>query len=162
MGSQRVRDDRATSLLLFTFMHWRRKWQCTPVFLPGESQGQRSLVGCCLWVHTESDTTEATSSSSSNLHYSLVLSRRITSLCLGHFQCSWTKCDRLEIDTGLSTTEHSPSRRLASFVKEQPHDRDRTTTGHFNPHLPGLTEGLLHRKLPPMTKEKQNDGGSKK
>ena len=28
---------------------WRRKWQPTPVFLPGESQGQRSLVGCCLW-----------------------------------------------------------------------------------------------------------------
>ena len=33
---------------------WRRKWQPTPVFLPGESQGQQSLVGCCLW-----DTTEA-------------------------------------------------------------------------------------------------------
>ena len=41
-------------------MHWRRKWQPTPVFLPGESQGQRSLVGCHLWGHTESDTTEAT------------------------------------------------------------------------------------------------------
>ena len=41
-------------------MHWRRKWQPTPVFLPGESQGQRSLVGCCLWGHTESDTTEVT------------------------------------------------------------------------------------------------------
>ena len=31
----------------------------TPVFLPGESQGRRSLVGCCLWGRTESDTTEA-------------------------------------------------------------------------------------------------------
>ena len=41
-------------------MHWRRKWQPTPVFLPGESQGQRSLVGGRLWGHTESDTTEAT------------------------------------------------------------------------------------------------------
>ena len=38
----------------------RRKWQPTPVFLPGESQGRRSLVGCCLWGRTESDTTEAT------------------------------------------------------------------------------------------------------
>ena len=38
----------------------RRKWQPTPVFLPGESQGQGSLVGCCLWGRTESDTTEAT------------------------------------------------------------------------------------------------------
>ena len=39
MGSLRVRQDWATSLSLFTFMHWRRKWQPTPVFLPGKSQG---------------------------------------------------------------------------------------------------------------------------
>ena len=44
----------------FTFMHWRRKWQPTPVFLPGESQGRGSLVGCRLWSHTESDRTEVT------------------------------------------------------------------------------------------------------
>ena len=44
----------------FTFMHWRRKWQPTPVLLPGESQGWGSLVGCRLWGRTESDTTEAT------------------------------------------------------------------------------------------------------
>ena len=42
---------------LFTFMHWRRKWQPTPVFLPGESQGWRSLMGCRLWGRTESDNT---------------------------------------------------------------------------------------------------------
>ena len=60
MGSQRVGYDWATSLSLFTFMHWRRKWQPTPVFLPGKSQGWWSLVGCCLWGRTESDTTEAT------------------------------------------------------------------------------------------------------
>ena len=40
MGSWRVRHNWATSLSLFTFMHWRRKWQPSPVFLPGESQGQ--------------------------------------------------------------------------------------------------------------------------
>ena len=45
---------------LFTFMHWRRKWQPTPVFLPGESQGWGSLMGCRLWGRTESDMTEAT------------------------------------------------------------------------------------------------------
>ena len=39
-------------------MHWRRKWKPTPVFLPGESQGRGSLVGCRLWGRTESDTTE--------------------------------------------------------------------------------------------------------
>ena len=44
----------------FTFMHWRRKWQPTPVLLPGKSQGLGSLVGCRLWGHTELDTTEAT------------------------------------------------------------------------------------------------------
>ena len=60
MGLQRVRHDLVTSLSLFTFMHWRRKWQPTPVFLPGESQGWRSLVGRCLWGRTESDTTEVT------------------------------------------------------------------------------------------------------
>ena len=47
-------------LSLFTLMHWRRTWQPTPVFFPGESQGQRSQVGCCLWGRTGSDTTEAT------------------------------------------------------------------------------------------------------
>ena len=45
MGSLRVGHDWATSLSLFTIMHWRRKWQPTPVFLPGESQRERSLVG---------------------------------------------------------------------------------------------------------------------
>ena len=49
-----------TQLSNFTFMHWRRKWQPTLVFLPGESQGRGSLMGCCLWGCTESDTTEAT------------------------------------------------------------------------------------------------------
>ena len=54
MGSLRIRDDWATSFSLFTFMHWRRKWQPTPVFLPGESQGWGSLVGCRrLWSRTE-------------------------------------------------------------------------------------------------------------
>ena len=60
MGSLRVGHDWATSLSLFTFTHWRRKWQPTPVFLPGESQGRGSPVGCRLWGHTESDTTEVT------------------------------------------------------------------------------------------------------
>ena len=60
MGSLRVRHDWVTSLSLFTFIHWRRKWQPTPVFLPGESQGRGSLMGCHLWGRTESDKTEVT------------------------------------------------------------------------------------------------------
>ena len=60
MWSRRVGHNWATSLSLFTFMHWRRNWQPTPVFLPGESQGQGSLVGWRLWGRTESDMTEVT------------------------------------------------------------------------------------------------------
>ena len=60
MGSRRVGHDWATSLSLFTFIYWSRKWEPNPVFLPGESQGRGSLVGCRLWGCTESDMTEAT------------------------------------------------------------------------------------------------------
>ena len=59
MGAWRVRHDWVSSFSLFTFMNWRRKWQPTSVFLPGESQGQRSLVGYHLWGCTEWDMTEA-------------------------------------------------------------------------------------------------------
>ena len=58
MGSLGVGHNWANSLSIFTFMHWRRKWQPTPLFLPGECQGRGSLVGCCLWSCTESYTTE--------------------------------------------------------------------------------------------------------
>ena len=60
MGSLRVGHDWATSIWLFTFMHWRRKWHPTPVLLPGKSHGWRSPVGCRLWGRTESDTIAAT------------------------------------------------------------------------------------------------------
>ena len=60
MDSLRVGHGWETSLSIFTLMHWRRKWQPTPVFLPGESQGWGSLVGFCLWDHTESNMTEVT------------------------------------------------------------------------------------------------------
>ena len=72
MESLRVGHDCATSLSLFTFMHWKRKWQPTPVFLPEESQGQRSLVGCCLWRRTELDTTEATQQQQQQQHAYLI------------------------------------------------------------------------------------------
>ena len=53
-GVARSRTQLSDLFSLFTFMHWRRKWQPPPVFLPGESQGQGA------WGHTELDTTEAT------------------------------------------------------------------------------------------------------
>ena len=61
----------------------RRKWQCTPIFLPGESQGQRSLVGCHLWGHTELDTTE-------RLHFQFSLS------CIGEGNGNPLQCSCLE------------------------------------------------------------------
>ena len=54
-------------------MHWTRKWQPTPVFLPGESQGRGNLVGCHLWGRTESDTTEATEQQQQQQHYQKTL-----------------------------------------------------------------------------------------
>ena len=59
-GVTRSRTQLSDFTFTFTFMQWRRKWQPTPVFLPGESQGPGSLVGCRLWGRTELDTTEAT------------------------------------------------------------------------------------------------------
>ena len=68
MGS-RAGHDWATSFSLFTFMHWRRKWQPTPVFLPGESRGRGSLVGCRLGVAQSRTRLKRLSSSSSTLTF---------------------------------------------------------------------------------------------
>ena len=71
MGSRRVGHDWATSLSFFTFMYWRRKWRLTPVFLPGESQGRGSLVGCRLWGRIESGTTKVTAAAANRHGVSL-------------------------------------------------------------------------------------------
>ena len=59
-----------SNLDYFSYVNWRRQWQPTPLLLPGESHGQRSLVGCSPWGHTELDMTE-------RLHFHFSLS------CLG-------------------------------------------------------------------------------
>ena len=83
MGSLTVGHDWTTSLSLSTFMHWRRQWQPTPVFLPGESLRQGSLVGWHLWGHTELDTTE-------RLHFHFSLS------CIGEGNGNPLQCSCLE------------------------------------------------------------------
>ena len=60
MSGKGLRDRSEPHIQKIITLHWRRKWQPTPVFLPGESQGQGSLVGCHLWGHTQSDTTKVT------------------------------------------------------------------------------------------------------
>ena len=72
-----------TSLWFFTLMHWRRKWQPTPVLLPGNSHGRRSLVGCSPWGRKELDTTE-------RLHFHFSLS------CIGEGNGNPLQCSRLE------------------------------------------------------------------
>ena len=59
-GVAKSRTGLSDFTFTFHFMPWRRKWQPTPVFLTGESQGRGSLVGCHLWDRTEFNTTEAT------------------------------------------------------------------------------------------------------
>ena len=66
MGSLRVGHDWVTSLSLFIFMHWRRKWQPTPVFLPGEYQAGRAWWAAVYGVTQSRTWLKWLSSSSSN------------------------------------------------------------------------------------------------
>ena len=74
MGSPRIGHDWATSLSLFTFLHWRRKWQPTPVFLPGESQGWGSWWAAVYGV-TQSQTWLKWLSSSSSVYMAVLFSQ---------------------------------------------------------------------------------------
>ena len=80
---------------------WRRKWQPTPIFLPREFHGQRSLVGCSLWGHKELDTTEwltlsISRSSTPNSRHSREKTCFHTVSILKDSQSS--QCKRLKID----------------------------------------------------------------
>ena len=83
MESLGVGQNWATSLSLFTFMHWRRQWHPIPVLFPGKSHGQRSLVGCSPWGRKDSDTTE-------RLHFIFSLS------CIGEGNVNPLQCSCLE------------------------------------------------------------------
>ena len=88
MGLLRVGHNWATSLSLFTFMHWRRKWQPTPVFLPGESQGRVSLVAAVYGVSQSRTRLKRLSSSSSSRMF-LKKSLMIANLCSSKWVCFW-------------------------------------------------------------------------
>ena len=90
MGSLRVGHDWATLLSLFTFMHWRRKWQPTPVFLPGESQGRGSLVAAVYGV-TQSRTRLKWLSSSSSTRCKGMKILKAHGAVSNSFQPNWTK-----------------------------------------------------------------------
>ena len=75
MGSLGVGHDWATSLSLFAFMHWRRKWQPTPVFLPGESQGWGAWWSSVYGVAQSQTCLKRLSSSSSSRHIDVCINR---------------------------------------------------------------------------------------
>ena len=86
MGWLWVGHNWVTSLSLFTFMHWRKKWQPTPVFLPGESQGWGSLVGCCLRVHRVGHYWSNLAAAAESVQFNSV-AQRCPTLC-GPMDCS--------------------------------------------------------------------------
>ena len=102
MGLLRVGHDWVTSLSLFTFMHWRRKWQPTPVFLPGESQG-RGAWRAAIYGVTQSQTWLKRLSSSSIIK---VWNISITPKCSDMFPSLTLSLNQLLIDF-LSRIHHS-------------------------------------------------------
>ena len=81
MGSLRARHDWATSLSLFTFMHWRRKWQPTPAFMPGESQSGGAWWAAASGVaQSRTRLKRLSSSSSSNDLYASLVAQRLKHL----------------------------------------------------------------------------------
>ena len=91
MGLLRVGHDWATSLSLFTFIHWRRQWQSTPVLLPGKSHGRGSLVGCYLWGRTELDTTEVTEQQQQQQNVCLVIIWHLTRPKVSLWEGYWSE-----------------------------------------------------------------------
>ena len=128
MGSLRVRHNWAISLSLFTVMHWRRKWQPTPVFLPGESRGRGSLVGCRLWGRTESDTTEGTWQQQQQpwnqkiIHPSIIIWENTdhvkdrTAMCVWGLNCCVIICDRMDYSLYGSSVHGIFQARILEWV----------------------------------------------
>ena len=98
---------------------WRRKWQPTPVFLPGESQGWGSLVGCRLWGRTESDTTEATSQQQ-------------------HVVSSWISSQEYAKRKGQSSQE-TVTGKLATNTKEHQWSSSRSSNRNLTKNPPFFT-----------------------
>ena len=159
MGSLGVGYDWETSLSLFTFMHWRRKWQPTPVFLPGESQGQGAWWAAVYGVAQSRTRLKRLSSSSSS-------SRSIMSNSLQPhgLQPTWLLCpwgfSRQEYWSGLpcplpedlpnpGTEPRSPSLQADSLQTEPPEKPKNARVGSL-PLLQGISPiqesnlGLLH------------------
>ena len=128
MGPLRVGHDWATSVSLFTVMHWRRTWQPTPVHLPGKSHGWRGLVGYSPWGREELDMTEW-------LHFHFSLS------CIGEgngnplqFSCLENPRDRAAWWAAIYGVAQSRTRlkRLSSSMGKQKNNLSFTFIWNYN------------------------------
>ena len=130
MGSLRVRHDWATSLSLFTFMHWRRKWQLTPVFWPGESQGRGSLVGCHLWGYRVRH------------NWSNLVSARYTAPGEGNGNPLWYSCLENSMNTGAWwATAHRVAKSWTWLNGEHTHTKY-TTVVHTWPKVEYVSKNI--------------------
>ena len=120
MASLGVRHYSVTSLSLFTFMHWRRKWQPTPVFLPGESLGQRSLGGYRPWGHKR-----VKHNCTTNTITSLSLYNKLINVS----QCFSDFCEPFQ---QINQTE---KRRHGNFLFQAKRSETLVTTCAYNWHL---------------------------
>ena len=120
----------------------RRQWHPTPVFLPGESQGQRSLVGCHLWGRTESDTTEVINSSSSIQEFHTICNFRHP---LGLLECTVSPAEKREGSTilGLNRSEKGKSLKEHSSFWIIWIQRKRIQTDFEGKVIEGNIEGTL-------------------
>ena len=153
---------RVTAGPLFTFMHWKRKWQPTPVFLPGEPHGQRSLAGYRPQGCKELDRTDVTEHS----HTAQVTSVRATfgnpdkgthmSFSHGRILCHhWNWMPSLEpLKTYVQLTENTPSVFIFSFSENLWQDclDPNVTAGWFFQFTPTFTFSLGEN--PAATREK--------
>ena len=106
MGSLRVGHDWATSLSLFTFMHWRRKWQPNPMFLPGESREREAWWAAAYEVAQSRTRLKRLSSSSSS---------GVLQMMLNHFRMSVSPCQDSLIFTKYQTCDHGLIFTFLSF-----------------------------------------------
>ena len=145
MGSLRVGHDWATSLSLFTYMHWRRKWQPSPEFLPGESQGRGSLVGCCLWGRTEQQ--HVYSMNEKLTRYQQITQQGNSSICLLlHNKQNWVSNNNNStllsiLDLGWTSSADTFSPEIPSMDTGRGQLRLESTEGFFT-LLPDVWMGI--------------------
>ena len=142
MGLLRVRHDWETSLSLFTFMHWRRKWQPTPVFLPRESQGRGAWWAAVYGVTQSRTQLKRLSSSSSKLCWTWF------SNYLGLFVCSLTWHVQILVSKGAPCLSLRPSHQPLTLIP--PKQEVSRAAGGPTPTRPGRKRELKrdHKLFP--------------